>query len=306
MALPRRFLPPMHVLCAFEAAARLGSFTAAAAELNLTQSAVSRQIRMLEEMLDAGLFIRERQTVKLTQAGSAYAQEVRESLKRIANATLGFKANPHGGTLNLAILPTFGMRWLAPRLPRFIASNPGVTINLVTRLQPFDFQLENSVDAAIHYGQPDWPGAKLDFLLPETVVPACSRAMRDRYHFKEISDLLQAPLLHLVSRPDAWERWFAAQGLDDVVIHGMLLDQFALVTQAAIADLGVALLPQFLFKDEFARGDLVFAIDAPSQNTEAYYLACPIGKHDHPPLQAFRRWLQTEVHAHEVALDQAS
>lgn len=114
MSIPKRFLPPMHVLIAFEAAARLGSFTAAASELNLTQSAVSRQIRLLEGILGADLFVRERQTVRLTQAGSTYAQELSDALRRIANATLGFKANPHGGTLNLAILPTFGTRWLAP------------------------------------------------------------------------------------------------------------------------------------------------------------------------------------------------
>lgn len=294
MSLPRRFLPSMHVLNAFEAAARLDSFTAAAAELGLTQSAVSRQIRMLEETLGADLFIRERQTVRLTQAGSVYAHEVRESLKRIANATLGFKANPQGGTLNLAILPTFGTRWLAPRLPSFIAAHPGITINLVTRLQPFDFQFDN-VDAAIHYGQPEWAGAEMDFLLPETVIPACSPALRKRLDPRHASDLLQAPLLHLVSRPDAWERWFRAQGLGEVVIHGMLLDQFALATQAAMAGLGVALLPYFLFKDEFARGDLVFALDAPCRNAESYYLTWPVSRREHPPLQGFRRWLREEA-----------
>ena len=106
----------MSLLCAFEAAARHQSFTAAAAELHLTQSAVSRQIRALEDRLGAELFVRERQTVRLTAAGQAYAQEIRGSLMRIANATLSFRTNPQGGQLNLAILPTFGTRWLAPRL----------------------------------------------------------------------------------------------------------------------------------------------------------------------------------------------
>jgi LysR family glycine cleavage system transcriptional activator len=294
MSIPKRFLPPMHVLIAFEAAARLGSFTAAAGELNLTQSAVSRQIRLLEEILGAELFVRERQTVRLTQAGSTYAQELSDALRRIANATLGFKANPHGGTLNLAILPTFGTRWLAPRLPEFVAAYPGITINLLTRLQPFDFQMEN-VDAAIHYGLPDWPGANLDFLMSETVVPACSSALREHYQFQTAADLLKAPLLHLVSRPDAWERWFNANGVDNVKIHGMLLDQFALITQAAISSLGIALLPSFLFKQELDRGDLVVALGSPCPNTEAYYLACPAGRCDYPPLIAFRQWLQEEI-----------
>lgn len=117
------FSAPMSLLCAFEAAARHQSFTAAAAELHLTQSAVSRQIRALEDRLGAELFVRERQTVRLTAAGQAYAQEIRGSLMRIANATLSFRTNPQGGQLNLAILPTFGTRWLAPRLPQFFRSN---------------------------------------------------------------------------------------------------------------------------------------------------------------------------------------
>src|SRR5690242_8560404 len=121
--LPRRFLPQMSVLAAFEAAARLQSFTAAAEELNLTQSAISRQIRSLEDQLGAELFVRERQTVRLTVAGSSYANEVRRALQLIATATLALRANPNGGTLNLAILPTFGTRWLAPRLPAFLQAH---------------------------------------------------------------------------------------------------------------------------------------------------------------------------------------
>lgn len=281
----------MSVLCAFEAAARLQSFTAAAMELHLTQSAVSRQIRALEEMLGSDVFIRERQTVRLTLAGEAYADEIRGALKRISAATLGFRANPKGGTLNLAILPTFGTRWLAPRLPQFIADNPGITINLTTRLAPFDFKME-SVDAAVHFGPAEWPGAELDFLMHETVVPACSRALLQAHQFKAAGDLLKAPLLHLVSRPDAWERWFHRMGVAVEDVHGMLVDQFAMAAQAAMSGLGVALLPKFLIESELARGDLVEAIDAPVDSAERYYLAWPSSRASYPPLQEFRTWLQ--------------
>src|SRR5438874_10202810 len=122
--LPRKFLPPVPVLMAFEAAARLQSVTAAAAELKLTQSAVSRQIGALEARLGARLFVREKRTIRLTDAGEAYAREVRRGLDVIANASLAFGANPQGGSLNLAVLPTFGARWLAPRLPHFLSSYP--------------------------------------------------------------------------------------------------------------------------------------------------------------------------------------
>jgi LysR family glycine cleavage system transcriptional activator len=293
-ALPRRFLPPMQALAAFEAAARLQSFTAAAAELALTQSAVSRQIRALEEQLGVELFVRERQTVRLSAAGASYAPEVRRALQRIATATLALRANPHGGTLNLAILPTFGTRWLAPRLPRFLQAHPGITLNLHTRLAPFDFQTD-ALDAAIHFGSPDWPGARLDRLMGETVIPACSPALRERLDLRLPADLLRAPLMHLVSRPDAWERWLRAAGLPDTEVHGMLIDQFAVAAQAAIAGLGVALLPDFLIEAELARGDLVAAVDLPLPSTEAYHLAWPLGREDWPPLQAFRGWLLGEA-----------
>jgi len=290
MTFSRRFLPPMAVLCAFESAARHQSFTAAATELNLTQSAVSRQIRSLEELVGSELFARERQTVRLNKAGEAYACEIRDALKKISTATLGFRANPRGGNLSIAILPTFGTRWLAPRLPSFIAENPGVTITLTTRPVQFDFRSEN-VDAAIHFGQPAWPGAELDLLMSEKVVPACSRAFLDTHRFSKPEDLLGAPLLHLESRPDAWKRWFDTMGVLGEGARGMLVDQFAIAAQAAISGLGVALLPLFLIESELQRGELVVAIDAAIESAERYYLAWPPGKINYPPLQAFRAWI---------------
>jgi len=294
MSIARRFLPSMSLLRAFEAAARLQSFTAAAAELNLTQGAVSRQIRVLEDLLGAGLFVRERQSVRLTPAGENYAREIREALRRISNATLSFRANPKGGTLNLAILPTFGTRWLAPRLPRFLSSNPGVTVNLSTRLSPFDFMLDQA-DAAIHFGSPDWQGAELDFLMNETVVPACSPALLQHYAFREPADLLRAPLLHLVSRPDAWERWFEKYEALTQSLHGMLFDQFATAAQAAMSDLGLALLPEFLIQDELESGRLVRALDLPMDSSGQYYLAWPPSRSSYEPLQVFRRWIVQEA-----------
>ncbi|WP_152046382.1 LysR family transcriptional regulator [Aureimonas psammosilenae] len=291
MSVSRRFLPSMSLLCAFEAAARHQSFTAAAAELHLTQSAISRQVRALEEAVGSNLFVRERQTVTLTLAGEAYAQEIREALSRISKATLNFKANPTGGTLKLGILPTFGTRWLAPRLPQFTETNPGITLNLSTRLARFDFG-EDQLDAAIHFGAPHWPGAELDFLMSETVVPACSQALARKFDLSRPEGLLEVPLIHLESRPDAWERWFRNQGVVFPPLSGMLIDQFAIASQAAIGGLGVALLPRFLIEAELARGDLVEPLDAPMESTERYYLAWPSKRTAFPPLQAFRQWLR--------------
>lgn len=290
----RRFLPSLSLLAAFEAAARTGSITAAARELDLTQSAVSRQIKALENQLGVELFLRERQTIRLTVAGDSYAREIREALRRISSASLNLRANPHGGTLNLAILPTFGARWLAPRLGQFLAANPGITINLVTRLSPFDFRLD-SIDAAIHFGEAVWPGAELTLLMQEETVPACSPEFK-RAHGIEVSpDLLHVPLLHLTTRPDAWERWFTETGVAFESVHGMLFDQFATASQAAIGGLGVALLPTFLIQEELKRGELVPAVNKPMPSAQRYYLAFPRERATYPPLVAFREWIVREL-----------
>lgn len=290
----RRFLPSLSLLAAFEAAARTGSITAAARELDLTQSAVSRQIKALEDQLGVELFLRERQTIRLTVAGDGYAREIREALRRISSASLNLRANPHGGTLNLAVLPTFGARWLAPRLARFLAANPGITINLITRLSPFDFRLD-SIDAAIHFGEPVWPGAELTLLMGEATIPACSPAFKAAHGLEKPADILDVPLLHLTTRPDAWEKWLSANGVAFESIHGMLFDQFAAASQAAIGGLGVALLPIFLFREELARGDLVPAIDREVESEGRYYLAFTRERAAYPPLVAFRKWILEEA-----------
>jgi LysR family transcriptional regulator, glycine cleavage system transcriptional activator len=293
---PRRFLPSISLLQAFDAAARTGSITAAARELSLTQSAVSRQIMALEQQLGATLFHRERQTIRLTLGGDAYAREIRDALRKIGTASLNLRANPLGGTLNLAILPTFGTRWLAPRLPEFLSKNPGITLNLMTRLSRFDFRLE-PLDAAIHFGAAEWPGAELALLRSETVVPACSPEVRARFAFAGAADVRNAPLLHLTTRPDAWERWLAHYGAAAEGVRGMLFDQFAMLAQAAIAGLGVALLPAFLIEQELASGQLVPAVDLPLRSAESYYLVWPGDRDRHPPLLAFRDWILAETAA---------
>jgi LysR family glycine cleavage system transcriptional activator len=294
MQIPRRLLPSLPLLTAFEAAARTGSITAAAQELNLTQSAVSRQIKALEEQLGVELFLRERQTVRLTLAGDGYAREIRDALRRISAASLNLRANPSGGTLNLAVLPTFGARWLAPRLPRFLKSNPGIVLNLTTRMEEFDFRLE-ALDAAVHFGLKQWPGVEYALLRGERVAPVCSPELAREFKFKRPEDVLKAPLLILASRPDAWERWLTAQNLPTACVHGMMFDQFATMAQGAVAGLGLALLPTFLIEEELRRGDLVMALDLPYVTDERYYLVWPTERAGYPPLKAFKDWLLAET-----------
>ena len=306
MNLSRRFLPSISLLQAFEVAARSGSFTMAAQELNLTQSAISRQIKALEEQLEVSLFTRERQQIQLTDAGAEFAHQVREALELIATASRNIHSNPQGGTLNLGILPMFGSRWLAPRLPGFLANHPDIHVNLVTQLEPFDFKQEK-LDAAIHFGKERWPGADCKVLLNEHVIPVCSPTLQQTHQFQEPADLLQVPLLHLSSRSEAWARWF---GLHRVRFNGnhtsMLLDQFSTITQLAKSGIGIGLLPEFLFQEVLERGSLVPAWPHSTQSEESYYLVWPKHRSSYPPLVAFYEWMQQQITPkHEQAATEA-
>jgi DNA-binding transcriptional LysR family regulator len=294
MKIPRRFLPPTAVLAAFEAAARTGSFTRAAEEVDLTQSAVSRQIRGLEEQLGAELFVRERQAVRLTQAGECYAREVRSALRHIGGASMSIRANPAGTSLSLAVLPAFGNRWLIPRVGRFLAAHPDITIHFHTRAEPFEFERE-PFDAAIHYGHPAWLNAESVPLMNEFVTPMASPEVANARAYGGPEDLLAAPLLVLSSRADGWERWFATHGVFYNAIYGPVFDQFETLARAALAGLGVALLPTFLFEEEVRRGALVPLLDMKTQSEDGYHFVWPTNKGANRTMLVFRDWIVREA-----------
>jgi LysR family transcriptional regulator, glycine cleavage system transcriptional activator len=248
----------------------------------------------LEGQLGVDLFVRSRKRVRLTLAGERYASEIRAALKSIASASLALKANPEGGTLNLAILPTFGTRWLAPRLPDFLARHPGVTINLATRLQPFQFDNDRQ-DAAIHFGRDDWQGARADYMFDETVIPVCAPEVLAAQNIAKPDDLLKAPLLHLATRPDAWPVWLAKQGVSATGTGGMVFDQIATMAQAAVHGIGFALLPEFLIENELATGRLVRALSLPMKSVGSYWLVWPATREGYPPLERFRAWLKGQT-----------
>ena len=281
----------MSMLMAFDTAARTGSFSAAARELSLTQGAVSRQIHALENRLDVTLFNRVGKTVQLTEMGKTYEQEIHNALQAIRNATLNAITSPLSGILNLAILPTFGTRWLMPRFPSFLVEHPDITVNFVTKLTPFDFKSEN-LHSAIHYGEPDWPNTTCTFLMGEKAVPVCSPDFLEHNPIKDIREMSKVPLLHLSSRPTAWKDWFALNNNLLPQHHGMLFEQFSIVIQAGVAGVGMALLPTFLIQSELDRGELVIIQNIPLESgSSAYYLVTPTDKSEYAPVVAFRNWL---------------
>jgi LysR family glycine cleavage system transcriptional activator len=291
---PRRFLPSTAALRALEALDRLGSATAAAEELNLTQGAVSRQLQSLEEQLGVSLCLRQGRRLVLTPEAVEYAAEIRGALNAISKASLRLTVNPSGGSLDLAILPTFGMRWLVPRLPDFARRHPEVTINLTTRLRPFSFASE-PFDAAIHFGLADWPNTQALMLKPEAVVAVCAPSLLEGRGIHEAQDLLALPLLHIETRPEAWPAWFAEHGVSTAAVTGQIFDQFSTITQAALHGLGVALLPDYLAEQDLATGRLCRAWGGSTPSPGAYHLVWPKEKSRDPALLKFRDWLTTQA-----------
>lgn len=286
----RRFLPSVATLSAFEAVISTGSVTAAARELDLTQSTVSRLIRTLEDQLGRTLFVRHRKRLMPTPAALDYAGEVTQALDLIQKASMKLVTNPQGGALSIATLPTLNARWLAPRLKGFLDAYPGIDLNLNTRLRRFSFEAE-PVDAVIYFGADDWPGAAHMRLFGEGYTACAAPAFLADHPVRAPADLAALPLLRLETRPFAWDDWFAGQGAAPTAVSGMQFDLFSMMIQAAIAGLGVALLPAYIAETEETEGRLLPLFRPGVPGRGAYWLAWPEARSPYPPLVAFRDWI---------------
>lgn len=288
-----RALPTTASLQAFESAAFHLSITRAARELHLTQGAISRQIQALEQHLGVDLFVRERQRIRLSGAGEHYLAHVRGAFDRLEAAGLELRTLARGGgVLQLAILPTYGTTWLIPRFPSFADAHPDIQVHFTTKLQPFDFATED-LDAAIHHGDPHWPGAVLEHLMDEDVLLVCSPTYQRRHRLTAPAKLKGATLLQMTSRPHAFEEWFASKAVTGIDgRRGPRFEHHAMVLQAAIAGLGVAVLPAFVAETDLAAGRLVEAFaDTRVTTGKSYWLVYPERRRQLAALRAFRGWL---------------
>lgn len=295
----RRLLPPTTMLQCFEAAARLGSASAAAERIGLTQSAVSRQIANLEAWLGTQLFDRVGRRIVLNEQGRLYLDRIARPLAEIRTATREFLGHPVGRVVNLATLPTFGMRWLAPRMPGLQTHDPELVVNIAARTDVFAFAGE-PFDAAIHVGAADWPGAEHDLLFPERVIPVIAPRLAEQAGISSPQDFLKVPLLAQAARRDAWHQWFALAGIDlnefgpesrPVAVMG----HFSMLAQAVSAGAGAALLPSFLIEPELASGALIAPIPRPLVEDRNYYLVYPRAKLQQPHFAQLRAWLLEEA-----------
>ncbi len=291
MIAPRRFLPSISSLLALEAVDRLGSAIAAAEDLSLTHSAVSRQLKVLEEQIGVPLLVREGKGLRLTAAGTGYARSVRAVLGDLAQASLLLRAAGTSNSLTIALPPAFGLHWMAPRLFAFMRAHPGILVNQATRTGPIDFAREK-YDAAVHCGPQDWPGVHYLPLAPDCLVPVAAPSLLPDA-MPEAAALLCLPLLHLEGRPGAWESWFARQNVAPGQLRGPLFDRFDAMAAAAAAGLGAALLPDFLAEKEIAAGRLVRAGAAHADPDSGYSLVWPRGAEPKPALDLFAGWFRT-------------
>ncbi len=291
----RRKIPSTAALVSFEAAARHQSFTKAAEELSLTQSAICRQIAGLEEFLGIELFRRSRRGVKLTEAGLSYSRRVAAQLDAVERDTLSVMGQHGAGSLELAIVPTFGTQWLLPRLKHFQALHPEVTVNLTNRTRPFLFA-DTEFDAAVYFGDADWSGTESHFLMPENPLPVCSPQLIPTGGKLTAEAIAALPLLHQSTRPYAWRQWFNSLGLNvPRDMTGPRYELFSMLAQAVMHDMGIALIPPFLIQRELAEGRLVVALDHACLSDKAYYLIIPERKVESAALRAFRDWLVEEA-----------
>lgn len=295
--MPGRLLPSLNALRTFEAVARHNSFTRAAEELNVTQSAASRLVRSLETYLEIRLFNRHSRRIELTDQGRFYSELVKDALDRIEAGTVELISTRDGrGTLSIGMLPTFGTRWLVPRLSSFQETHPEISLNLISSDGELDFAKER-IDVAVRFGHGNWPDAVAEPLMSEEIQVVCSPSIMEGEHpLTDYQALEHHSLIRHSTRPQAWEHWFRAVGIAPQNIKwGPSLEHFFMVVQAAIAGLGIALLPSFVVEDDVKRGNLVAPFSVRVGGPGAYYLVTPTAKAELPRVRVFSQWLLSQV-----------
>jgi len=291
----RRICPSLTGLQCFEAAARHGSFTRAAAELYVTQGAVSRQISTLESHLGMVLFQRMHHQLVLTDAGQSYLGKVRTGLNLLESATAELLAHRgRGGLLNLSVPPTLATSWLIPRLHRFNAQHPDLTLNFIRYLHAHDFAVAE-LDAAIQYGEGVWPNAIAHYITGRRITAICRADIAAKVDARDPASLMAQTRLHHLMVPTLWQEWFEAMGTSELNgAAGPRFDQFSLIVKATLVGFGIGMVPRCLVQDELARGSLVEVFPQPVMARQGYYLCYAPEKQPLPAVQVLQHWLLAE------------
>jgi len=287
-------LPSLNGLRAFEAAARHLSFTQAASELNVTQTAISHQIKRLEEELGVRLFVRQNRALTLTPEAKDYLPGIRAAFNDLRLATDRLLRKDDGHVLTISTLASLAAKWLLPRLSAFQEAHHGIDVRITTSTSLVDFHRDN-VDAAIRYGRGQWPGVRAEWLMADELFPVCSPALANgNKPLKCPEDLRDHVLLHTSNAySDDWRLWLTAAGLPTDISRqpDVAFDLIFVTVQAAIDGVGVAMGRTAYVQDDVAKGRLVVPFNIALPTDAGFYLVSPQGRADSPKLSAFRQWL---------------
>lgn len=297
-------MPPLNPLRAFEAAGRLKSIRSAADELHVTPGAVSRQIQNLEQYLGVPLFRRLPRSIKLTEEGERYLEEISIHLSGIVSATEQLTGRKGKKILHIRAYMTFAMRWLIPRLPSFHDEHCQVEVRLSASLEAVDFDKEH-VDGAIRLGPPDWLGCEMDPLVENHLIPVCSPEYLARRKNLNSLDLSADVLLHSLARPNDWQQWMVSAGALAGQENIQSYQSSVLAYEAAIRGMGIAMAQRVLVADDLASGQLVCPFShSLDMGENTYYLVYPSNRLRNPEFRLFRKWIKAKASdgsVHEAA-----
>ena len=293
----RRPLPSLTGLRAFEAAARHLSFTRAASELNVTQAAISHQIRRLEEQLGLPLFVRADRALTLTRAAQDYLPAIHNAFEELQTATDRLRRRSGDKVLTVSTTASLASKWLVPRLGAFQDAHPGIEVRIATGTKLTDFRRDD-VDVAIRYGGGQWPGVRADWLMAVDIFPVCNPSLDTPAHpLRAPSDLAHHTLLHVDLYPDDWQLWLTAAGLPADLSRrpGLTFDQSMVAVQAAMEGLGVALGRTPVVDADIAAGRLIRPFELALPGEAGYYFVTPEHREDTPEVALFRAWTARAV-----------
>lgn len=288
-------LPPLNLFRVFDAAARNGSFTTAAEELCVTQSAVSQQIRQLEDLLDVRLFRRLPRRVELTREGNSLASAVRESMALLAHACDRIADPKAPAVLCVNALPSIASRWLVPRLKRFMQLHPQIKVTLLASSDPVDFDRQD-IDIAIRWGRGNWPGVRAEPLGRGRLFPVCSPALlREGPPLTGPQDLSRYTLLQAVNS-SLWATWFSAAGAPGLAFdESLFFNDAGLMLDAAVQGQGIALASHLLVEQDLKSGRLVRPFETEIETEDGYHVLTSPEFSEKPVVAEFRRWIRLEA-----------
>lgn len=291
----KRVLPPLNPLRMFEAAARHVSFTQAAAELGVSQAAVSRQVAVLENWLKVPLFERLHSELRLTETGARYLESIRGTFDVIDAATRDARVARGKGTLQIRACATFARYWLVPRLPRFTAAYPEIAVNLTTTVLPTTFE-GTTLDAAIRFGRGDWSGLSTIKVISDALAPVCNPHMPEGAEaLYRATDVASFRVLQSRHRRSDWVDWCAFTGVRLSPAKTITLESSAQIYQAAREGVGIAMGQIRLLDEQLSAGELLMPIDDVLERPLGYHFTMPSHARPNASLRAFRDWLLDEA-----------